>query len=332
MDQMMEHPADRLPLGRIGQPAQLRRQTTSVNKGEGMSSPTVLIIGASGNVGSALINELAPDHQAGLLRLVAATRTPAAADSLWERGIEVRHLDLDDAEMGGMAAVQPSFESIDRLFLLTSYDVRMLTQSKVAVDAAKAAGVSHIVHLGASHSDPNTIEYSTWHELIEAYIEVSGLGYTHVWPSAFLQLLPMSVAAPGVLTYFIGDGRTNWVDIGDVAAVAAAALRDPEAHRGHAYQVAAESATIIEIADALSETTGRPWRYEQAKPHVFYDQLVAGGFDPIYMRGVRNYMERVGNGSLTDPSGIYDTIETVTGRPATSIRQFLEMHHELFER
>jgi NAD(P)H dehydrogenase (quinone) len=297
-----------------------------------MSTPAVLVIGASGNVGSALINELMPDHEARLLRLVAATRKPEVAGSLRERGIEVRHLDLDDAGMGGLGAIRPSFEGIDRVFLLTTYDVKMLAQSKVAVDAAKAAEVSHIVHLGAGHSDPNTIEYAAWHELIEAYIERSGLGYTHVWSSAFLQMLPMSVAAPGVLTHFIGDGRGNWVDIGDVAAVAAAALRDPKAHDGRAYHVAAESASITEIADALGEITGQPWRYEQAKPQVFYDQLVAGGFDPIYMRGVRDYMERIGNGSLTDPTGVYDTIETVTGRPATSVRQFLERHRDLFQR
>jgi NAD(P)H dehydrogenase (quinone) len=297
-----------------------------------MSPPAVLVIGASGNVGSALINELVSDHEAGLLRLVAASRKPEAADSLRKRGIEVRHLDLDDAGMGGLAAIQPGFAGIDRVFLLTTYNVKMLAQSKVAVDAAKAAGVSHIVHLGASHSTPNTIEYSTWHELIEAYIERSGLGYTHLWPAAFLQLLPMSVAAPGVLAYFIGDGRTNWVDIGDVAAVAAAALRDPKAHNGRAYHVAAGSASITEIADALSEIAGQPWRYEPAKPQVFYEQMVAGGFDPTYMRGVRDYMERIGNGSLTDPDGVYDSIETVTGRPATSVRQFLERHRDSFQR
>ena len=297
-----------------------------------MSPPAILVIGASGNVGSALINELIIDHEAGALRLVAATRKPEAAGSLRRRGIEVRHLDLDDAGMGGLGAIQPSFEGIDRVFLLTTYDVKMLAQSKVAIDAAKAAGVSHIVHLGAGHSDPNTIEYATWHELIEAYIERSGIGYTHVWPASFLQMLPMSVAAPGVLAYFIGGGRANWVDIGDVAAVAAAALRDPKAHDGRAYHVAAESASITEIANALSEIAGQPWRYEPAKPQVLYDQLVAGGFDPIYMRGVRNYMEQVGNGSLTDPDGVYDTIETVTGRPATSTRQFLERNFDMFQR
>jgi len=38
------------------------------------TSPAVLVIGASGAIGSALVNQLVPDHEAGRLRLVAATR------------------------------------------------------------------------------------------------------------------------------------------------------------------------------------------------------------------------------------------------------------------
>lgn len=170
-----------------------------------MSLPAVLVIGASGAVGSALVDELVPDCAAGLLRLVAATRQQEVARSLRDRGAEVCHLDLNDAEMGGLGAIQPVFEGIDRVFLLTGYDVRMLAQSKAAVDAAKAVG-------------------------------------------------------------------------------------------------------------------------------VFYDQLVEAGYDPIYMRGGRNYMERIGNGSLTDPADIFDTIETVIGRPATSLRTFLETNRDAFTR
>ena len=64
--------------------------------------PVVLVIGASGAIGSPLINDLGPDHQVGGLRLVAATRKEEAARSLRERGIEMRHLDQEVAETGGL--------------------------------------------------------------------------------------------------------------------------------------------------------------------------------------------------------------------------------------
>lgn len=296
------------------------------DKGEGMSSPAVLVIGASGAIGSALINELVPDHQAGRLRLVAATRKEEAARSLRQRGIEVRHLDLDDAETDGLGAIQPLFTGIDRVFLVSGYDMRMLVQSKAAIDAAKAAGASHLVHLGASAAEDTTISHLSWHLLIEAYLERSGLDFTHVRPAAFMQNILLAAAAPGVLTYFTGDRQVNWVDIGDIAAVAAAVLRDPAPHRGRAYHLAAEAASLTAIAGLLSEVTGQPRRYEPAKPQAFYEQMVAAGYDPVFMNCVRNYFDRIGNGSLADPDGIFGTIEMVLGRQATSLRQFAEAH------
>ena len=122
----------------------------------------------------------------------------------------------------------------------------------------------------------------------------------------------------------------NWVDIGDIAAVAATVLRDPAPHHGRAYHLAAEAASATEIAGVLSEVTGQPWRYEPAKPQAFYEYMVAAGHDPIFMNCVRNYFERIGNGSLADPDGVFGTIETVLGREATSLRQFSERHRDVF--
>ena len=58
------------------------------------AAPAGLIIGASGAIGSALVSQLVPDHEAGRLRLIAATRKDDVAQSLRERGIEVRGLCL----------------------------------------------------------------------------------------------------------------------------------------------------------------------------------------------------------------------------------------------
>ncbi|GAA2625977.1 NmrA family NAD(P)-binding protein [Actinomadura fulvescens] len=295
-----------------------------------MTPATVLIIGATGTIGSALVDMLVSDHHDGRLRLAAATRRPDAAARLRERGVEVRRLDLDEAETAGLQAVRPAFAGVDRVFLLTGYDVRMLAQSKAAVDAAKAEGVSHLVRVGVSATDDTTIVHFAWHQLIEAYIERSGLGHTHLRPASFMQNLRLGVDASGVLTHFVGEARPNWVDAADIAAVAATVLRDPQPHDGQAYDLAAQTASLSEIAEMLAKVTGRPWRYEPAEPMVFYDDMVAAGADPVYMACVRNVFERTRNGSLNEPDGIFGTIESVTGRPATTLPQFLERNRHLF--
>ncbi|MBV9449196.1 MAG: NAD(P)H-binding protein [Streptosporangiaceae bacterium] len=97
-------------------------------------------------------------------------------------GIEARRVDLDDAETDGLDAIQPAFAGIDRVFLVSGYDIWMLVQCKAAIDAARVAGVSHVAHLGASAAENTTISHLSWHLLVEAYLERSGLGYTHVRP------------------------------------------------------------------------------------------------------------------------------------------------------
>lgn len=295
-----------------------------------MSPTNVLLIGATGAIGSTLVDELVPDHQAGRLHLIATTRRPEAAMWLRQRGVQVRRLDLDEAETAGLEAVRPAFTGVDRVLLLTGYDVRMLAQSKAAVDAARVEGASHLVHVGASATDDTTIVHFAWHQLIEAYIERSGLAYTHLRPAAFMQSLRYSVETPGVLTHYVGGARPNWVDIVDIAEVAATVLRDPDPHAGRAYDLAAEAASLSEITDLLAKITERPWRYEAKEPQAFYENTVAAGADPVYMACVRNVFERTRNGSLVEPEGVFGNIEAVTGRTATSVHQFLERNRELF--
>jgi NAD(P)H dehydrogenase (quinone) len=215
------------------------------------------------------------------------------------------------------------------VFLLTGYDVRMLARSKAAVDAARAEGAAHLVRVGVSAAEDTTIVHFGWHQLIEAYLERSGLGHTHLRPAAFMQNLRLSVGPPGVLTHYVGDARPNWVDAADIAEVAATVLRDPGPHDGHAYDLAAEAASPSEIAELLAEVTGLPWRYERAEPQAFYDAMVAAGGEPVYLACVRNVFERARSGSLVDPDGVFGTIEAVTGRTATSLRRYLEQNRDL---
>lgn len=299
-----------------------------------MSAPVVFVFGATGNIGGALVNELLPDHQAGRLKLVAAVRRPEAAAEFQSRGIETRLIDLDTAETAGIAPVVEALRGVDRLFLLTGYDVKMLAQSKAAIDAAKAAGVSHIVHIGAHASPDTTIVHLGWHQLVEAYIERSGMAYTHLHPGSFMQNLPMlfglSGGRPGTIEHFIGDARVGWIDAGDIAAAAAAVLRDPGAHAGQTYPLATELASMDDVAALLSKVTGAPWQYQAREPAAFYEKMTGNGADAFYMSCVRNVFERTRNGSLPEMYETYDNFRSLTGREPASLQSFLERNRSAF--
>jgi uncharacterized protein YbjT (DUF2867 family) len=300
-----------------------------------MSTPAVFVFGATGNVGSAVIRELLPDHQAGRLKLIAAVRRPEAASGLERQGIESRLINLDRAEVEGLAPLVDAMRGANRVFLLTGYEVKMLAQSKAAIDAAKVVGVSHMVHLGANARPDTTDVHFGWHQLVEAYIERSGIGFTHLHPSQFMQTLPilygMSGGQPGVIENYIGNARIGWVDVTDIAAVAGAALRYPDAHAGQTYSLATDLASMDEIAAMLSGVTGTPWRYQAREPGVFYDKVTAVGADAVYMGGVRNSFERTRNGTLPELGEVYDNVRSLTGREPASLQAFIERNRSAFE-
>ena len=299
-----------------------------------MSAPSVLVCGATGRTGGAVVDHLLDAHRDGELRLIAAVRRPEAAADFEERGIEVRHLDLDAAERHGLEPLVAGLRDVRRVFLASGYDVRMLGQAKAAVDAARSAGVEHVVHLGVHAAPDTTVVHFAWHRLVEAYLARSGVGHTNLHPTSFMQNLLMPVMSdPGsaVLTHYIGDAATSWVDTEDIAAVAAAVLRSPYEHEERDYGLGAEVATIGGIAAVLSELTGRPWRYDPRDPAEFFTTMTEAGADPLYMDCVRNVFERTREGSLPELADTFDTVERIAGRPATTLRDFLDRHRAHFE-
>jgi uncharacterized protein YbjT (DUF2867 family) len=298
-----------------------------------MSLPTVFVLGATGNTGGAVIRELLPDHQAGRLKLIAGVRRAEAIDGFERMGIEARLADLDRAEFEGLASLIDALAGVDRLFLVTGYHVKMLAQSKAAIDAAKAAGVWHIVHMGANSRSDTTNVHPGWHQFVEAYIAQAGFGFTHLRPSQFMQSLPMLCAmsgTPGVIEGYVGEANTAFVDVADIAAVAAAALRDPAAHAGEIYPLATDAASMPEIAELITEATGIDWRYEAKDPAVFFEKVTAAGADPIYMACVRNMFVRTRDGQIPELSEVYDNVRALTGREPSTLRSFIQQNRDAF--
>ena len=98
------------------------------------------------------------DRDHGNVRLRLAARKQADVEKMRAAGKEAVQLDLDDPKTFGTALA-----GVDRLFLLTGYSVDMLVQSKTLVDAAKKAGVSHVVHQGIFGEWDCTDPHFAWH-------------------------------------------------------------------------------------------------------------------------------------------------------------------------
>jgi uncharacterized protein YbjT (DUF2867 family) len=256
------------------------------------------------------------------------------AKTLQALGVETRNVDLDRAEMEGLTPIIDAMHGAHRVFLLSGYEVKMLSQSKAAIDAATAVGATHMVHIGANARPNTTTTYSGWHQMIEAYIERSGLTYTHIHPNSFMQNLPMFLAmgrgGPGVIEYFTGSAPIGWSDAEDVAAVAAAALRDPEQHAGQTYSLSSDVATMDDVAALIGEATNSPWRYQALEPEVFFERITGMGADAYYMAGVRNGFIRTIDGALPELSEVYDNIRALTSREPSTLRNYINRNRGAF--
>lgn len=281
---------------------------------------TVLITGATGTVGQRLARELAPDHADGRLNVLGGVRSETARARVGTMDIEPVAFDFDKPP-----SIHAALTGVDSLFLLTGYSVEMLRQCKLTLDAAKKAGVRQVVHLGAMAPENPDISVFVWHELVERYIEWAEFDYTHLRPNFFMQAVVSGARrAQGRLFHFIGDARVSWIDADDIAAVAAAALRDPNAHAGKIHQLAAEALTVREVADILTEVLEVPFSYVARPIDEFLPILLKNGMEAVYAAGLAENTARIADGRNPIADAVFDNIEAIIGRPATTWRHFAE--------
>jgi uncharacterized protein YbjT (DUF2867 family) len=283
-----------------------------------------LITGATGQVGGKTISYL---RSLQGVEIVAAVRSLEKAAAFSARGIATVILDLDDE-----ATHLPALAGIERLFVVTGYTVDMLRQSKALLDAAKKMGVKHVVHLGACGRDDTTVAHWAWHQFVERYIEWCGFSYTHLRPENFMQNVlsygGKSVINNGVLNGFVAGARLSWVDVEDLAQVAAFALARPDLHGGKTYRLGYDAVTYGELAALMTKIVGQPFRYEPLAPEVFLQAMKDAGAEMAYMGCVYDHYKRYAAGRIPGAADTFMNFPEITGRQPKKWADFIGKHKD----
>ena len=281
------------------------------------AKPTVLILGSTGQIGQLVVKALSQTQK---VQIRLSSRRQEQVEKYLSQGKEAVYLDLDESHTFAEALA-----GVDRLFLLTGYTVAMLVQSKTIVDAAKKAGVQHIVHLGIFGEWDTTDPHFVWHQMIECYIKASGIAWTHLHPNYFMEnLLGMTPLKNDTFPMFCGDRRVGWVALKDVAAVAAKILSEgSQKFGGKDYWMSTESLNGEEVASILSEVVEREISCEYKQPEDLQDLMSkSGSVEPTYARGAVEFMRQVIDGRMGYISSIRDDVPFVTGKPSTTLKQW----------
>lgn len=271
----------------------------------------ILVLGATGNIGSELVKQLAAGGHDPILGVTSEVE-----------GSPHRQRVLD---FGDRASLQQAFEGVDSLFVVLPVAEATGTFADNIAAAATAAGVGHIVRSSAAAAETGS-DYSllALHGEIDDRFAKAGPTVTITRPSSFMQnyqrfLGPM--IAGGTVYSATGSGRSAWIDVADIAAANAAVLTDPAPHAGKTYTLTGPEAFalpdgVAAIADGLDrEIAVVDITSEQAH------QTMLGFGMPEYEVDMIGSLEAAARDGVFEP--VTTDIETLTGRPPRTFGEFV---------
>ena len=290
--------------------------------------PRILVLGSSGVVGRAALRDLGTYPG---LDIVRATRDAGQAATWQAEGKPAVVLDLDDPR-----SFPAALRGVDRLFIMTGYTINMVHQVKTIVDAAVRAGVGFVVHLGVFGDGQSTDPHYAWHELVERYIEGSGLAWCHVHPNFFMEnLLSFMPIVDGVITWPMADRQIGWVAAADIAAIAAKVLAEgPETHAGQTYVLSTEVVDGPALARLLSSSLGQEVKAKVITPDDLKAALEAGamplpaGMDEPFSMSMLELVRQVADGRLTYAATTTDTVSALLGRDPIDFDRWARAHRD----
>jgi uncharacterized protein YbjT (DUF2867 family) len=278
-----------------------------------MSDRPILVLGASGNVGSALSNRLAAAGHP--VRAFFDPSTPRQA--AFGAGVQIVHGRFEDTD-----ALRAAAAGVTAVFLLTPPHPAQVAWQRAAVEAAQRGGAQRIVKLSAFESGADSpLHMGRWHHDGELAVRESGLAWAIVRPQYFLQNLRPAwqrAVADGVLAGPAApDLRLGLVDVEDVAAVAAVALTSP-AHDGEVLiPTGPQALSFADLAARLGRFVGRDIVYAQRRRDEVAAELAQRGFPDWH---VEDYFA-IHGAAASDL--VTTTVADVTGRPACGLEDVL---------
>ena len=283
-------------------------------------SETIFVTGAAGTTGSELVRLLS-NHD---VHVRAGVHTPSKAPD-WDDDVEVVAIDFDDRD-----SLAEAFEGCSKLYLVTPFIPEPTPLVENAVWAAQQAGVEHIVRLSAIGADDPKMLASTWHHDADAVLETSGLDYTFIRPTFFMQNLlgqADAVVEGAFYSSVDADVPVSYLDARDIARVAATVLTE-DGHAGQAYELTGPTAmTYAEVAATLSDVLGHDVQYVQLSDADQRDAFSGMGMPDAL---VDAFLELFGWADSGDAAEIRTSVEDVTGTPARSFETFVRDHADAF--
>lgn len=278
---------------------------------------TVLVTGSTGNVGSEVVVQL--------LKRGVDVHAAVMPGRGGRFGAPVAEVVLDFEDPATFAG---ALAGVSRVFLMRPPRMSDPKQMHPFVDAMKAAGIEQVVFLSVQGAGSNPF---VPHHGIEQYLKRSGLAWTFLRPSFFMQNLSTThradICERDEVFVPAGRGKTNFIDVADIAEAIAVVLTTP-GHLGRAYELTgSEALTYDQVANTLTQACGRQITYPRPSGREFKARMRAAGHDEefISVMGSIYLLAKVGMAA-----GTTDELQGLIGRKPTTLAQWAEPNAECF--
>ena len=271
----------------------------------------IAITGASGQLGRLVIERL--QRKLPAQQILALARTPERAADL---GVAVRMADYEQP-----ASLDAALEGVGTLLLISGSEVgKRLAQHRNVIEAAKKAGVRHIVYTSLLRADTSSLSLAPEHLQTEAVLKASGLAYTVLrngWYTENYSAGAAQAVAHGALLGSAGAGRIASAARADFADAAVAVLSS-SGHEGKTYELAGDTAyTLADLAAEISRQSGKTVVYQDLPAAQYTAALQAAGVPEPWPHALPAIDVEVAKGALFDDGHM---LSRLIGRPTTSLQ------------
>ncbi len=284
----------------------------------------ILLTGATGTAGSLIVNEFVQQRE----RVRILVRDKKKAIGL----ARVPTVEIVEGDMSKRSSLGSALEGVDRVLMISGPGMDLVETQCTFIDACKAAGVRHVIKFSGLDARPETtFPFGLMHKEIEEYLEKSGLAWTHLRPTGFMQEYlreAPSIIHQGALYFALGDVKLNPIDLVDVAKVGFLLLRDG-GHEGVLLPMTGpEALTMTEVAYRISRANGRTVRYVGVPPIARRQALIDNGIPPEFADALDRQVEERVKGGLESQVNL-STHKLFNIKPTTFL-EFAQRNAEAF--
>jgi uncharacterized protein YbjT (DUF2867 family) len=281
----------------------------------------ILITGASGTVGKTVLQEVSrtqSNFRAMFRSKEEAAKAPPASQTVL-------------ADFSDKRSLRKALDGITAVFLVCAPIPQLVDLESNVLDVCKETGVHHIVLNSALAAGDFPKSFPSWHRKVEDKLKSTGISFTILRPNGFLQNIVAynapSIRVQGAFYASMSDAKVSYLDVGDIAAVAAKALY-AGAHAGKTYELhGPEAISNQELAKRISRIAGRTVNYVDIPESAQREAMLGLGMPEWQVTALVDLQQyyKQGGGAKTD-----GLLKSLIERDPVTLDQYLSANAREF--